>query len=125
MAKLNANQLLAIEYLVHNNDLNFEQVAEKVGVTDRTLRNWRANDDFNDELKRQVMRRAVGDLPRVMRSIPDHIVEEGNAAMFRTYMQSLGLLTEKHEIESKDNGNSDIDAMKAQIAAFKERSGNE
>src|SRR5690554_5967637 len=97
---LNEKKFAAIAILSRlQNVLTYEEVAKEVGVDVSTLRRWRNDDRFNDELKRQVMREAVSDLPRIMASIPKHIIEEGNAAMFRTYMQSLGLLTEKHEVE--------------------------
>ncbi|WP_181349401.1 phBC6A51 family helix-turn-helix protein [Thalassobacillus sp. CUG 92003] len=121
--KLNEKQYAAIALLTET-DLMYEEVAEKVGCDVSTLRRWRSQDDFNDELKRQVMRAAVGDLPRVMRSIPDHIVDEGNAAMYRTFMQSLGLLTEKHEVNTKEE-KANTDAVRAELARFKQRNNDE
>lgn len=59
MAKrLSELQYAAIEFLAlpKRGGLTYEQVAEKVGITDRTLRDWRKDDAFNDELKRQVVR---------------------------------------------------------------------
>lgn len=113
--KLNERQYAAIALLARCPSMTYEDVAKEVGCGVSTLRLWRNDDTFNDELKRQVMREVVGDLPRVMASVPAHIVDGGNAAMFRTFLQSLGMLTEKHEVESKDSGRGDLDAIRAEI----------
>ncbi|MFS1516086.1 phBC6A51 family helix-turn-helix protein [Bacillus sp. SCS-151] len=124
MAKrLHERQLAAIALLVipQRGGLTYEQIAEKVGVTDRTIREWRNNDAFNEELKKQVMRNSVEHLPDIMWSVPKHIIDDGNAAMFRTFMQSLGLLTEEVEVESKGgNKGVSVSDMKAKIERFKQ-----
>jgi len=116
MAKLNDKQYAAIAILSQpkRGGLTYDQVAEQVGVSRTTLAEWRKRDDFNDELKRQIMRDTIERLPEVMASIPDHIINDGNAAMFRTLLQAQGLLTEKVEVATQSTGN-DIDAIKADI----------
>lgn len=116
MAKLNDKQYAAIAILSQpkRGGLTYDQVAEQVGVSRTTLAEWRKRDDFNDELKRQIMRDTIERLPEVMASIPDHIINDGNAAMFRTLLQAQGLLTEKVEVATQSAGN-DIDAIKADI----------
>lgn len=116
MAKLNDKQYAAIAILSQPKraGLTYDQVAEQVGVSRTTLAEWRKRDDFNDELKRQIMRDTIERLPEVMASIPDHIINDGNAAMLRTLLQAQGLLTEKVEVTAQANGN-DIDAIKADI----------
>lgn len=116
--KLSELQIAAIEFLAlpKRGGLTYEQIAEKVGVTDRTLRDWRKEDAFNEELKRQVVRNTLDRLPEVMASVPDHIINDGNAAMLRTLLQAHGMLTDKVEMETKGSGGAaDIDAMKAEI----------
>lgn len=129
MAKrLSELQYAAIEFLAlpKRGGLTYEQVAEKVGVTDRTLRDWRKDDAFIDELKRQVVRNTLDRLPEVMASVPDHIINDGNAAMLRTLLQAHGLLTDKVEVESKGGQAADVDAMKAEIERMRalRKSGN-
>ena len=116
MAKLSDKQHAAIAILAQSKrgGLTYEQVAEQVGVHRDTLLSWRKQDDFNDELKREIMRSTLDRLPEVMASIPDHIINDGNAAMFRTLLQAQGLLTEKVEVQSH-NKTDDIDAIKAEI----------
>jgi hypothetical protein len=115
--KLNDKQYAAIALLAmpKRGGLTYDQVAEQVGVSRQTLYEWRNNDVFNDEMKKQVLRNAVEHLPDMYASIPKHVIEDGNAALFRTYIQSLGMLTEKVEVDNKNAGNTDVDAMKAEI----------
>lgn len=127
MAKrLHDKQYAAIELLAlpKRGGLTYEQVAEEVGCDRSTLRNWRNDDDFNEELKRKIMRNTLDRMPEVLDSIPDHIINDGNAAMFRTLLQAHSMLTEKHEVSTTDN-NTDADALKAEIARFKQRKGTE
>ncbi|GAK03268.1 hypothetical protein JCM19037_1575 [Geomicrobium sp. JCM 19037] len=76
-------------------------------------------DHFNDAVKKQVVTNTIDDLPKVYNSIVDAITEEHNAAMARTYLQSLGMLTEKHEVESKDSGPKDMESVRQMIAQHK------
>lgn len=121
--KLNERQYAAIAILSlpDRGGLTYKQVGERVGVSEQTIHNWRKLDVFNDEIKKQVLRNAVDDLPKVFASVPRHIIDEGNAAMFRTYVQSLGMLTERVEVEDKRTGSEDIDVMRDEIERFRQR----
>lgn len=116
MAKLNDKQYAAIAILSQpkRGGLTYEQVADTVGVHRDTLLQWRKSDAFNDELKRQIMRDTIDRLPEVMASVPDHIINDGNAAMFRTLLQAQGLLTEKVEVTDGVKS-TDMDAIRADI----------
>ena len=120
MAKLNEKQLQAIEYLSlpARGGLKYDEIAEKVGVSDRSLYTWRQSDDFNKALVRRTIQRSAEHLPDVLDAVPRHIIEEGNAAMLRTYMQSIGALTDKVEIETKQGG-QDTDSMRKEIEKFR------
>ncbi|MED3649963.1 phBC6A51 family helix-turn-helix protein [Heyndrickxia sporothermodurans] len=118
MAKnLNEKQYAAIALLAlpKRGGMTYEEIAEKVGIARSTLQEWRKDDKFNDELKRQIVRNTLDDLPDIMASIPTHIINDGNAALFRTLLQAHGMLTDKVEVESKNGASADIDDMKAQI----------
>jgi AcrR family transcriptional regulator len=122
--KLNERQYAAIALLAtpKRSGLTYDEVAERVGVSRQTLYEWRNLDHFNEEMKKQVLRNAVEHLPDMFASVPKHVIEDGNAALFRTYIQSLGMLTEKVEVDNKGgNTASDIDDMKAQIARMREQ----
>lgn len=95
-------------------------MAEQIGVNESTFREWRNNNDaFSDELMKQVKRNAMSDLPRVMASIPDIIVDDKNAAMLRTWLQAIGALTDKVEVTTNGNTHGDVDAIKAEIARMR------
>lgn len=113
MAKLNDKQYAAIAILSRpkRGGLTYEQVADEVGVSRRTLQEWRKSDEFNEELKREIIRSTLDRMPEVMASIPDHIINSGNAAMLRTLLQAHGLLTDKVEVETKGNTMS-VDDMR-------------
>lgn len=119
MAKLSPEQYAAIAILAQpkRGGLTYDQVAEEVGVSRQSLYNWRNDDKFNDELKRQIMRNTIDRLPEVMEAVPDIIINEGNAAMLRTLLQAQGLLTEKVELEQRNTGEVDIEAIRAKLAA--------
>ena len=124
MAKLlNEKQYAAIAILAQPNrgGLKYDEVAERVGVSRQTLYEWRKDDAFNDELKRQIMRNTLDRLPDVMASIPDHSINDGNAAMFRTLLQAHGMLTDKVEVEAKGGQATDVSQMKAEIERMRQR----
>ena len=116
--RLSEKQIYAIELLTQfPRTLTYEEMAEQIGVSPSTFREWRNNNDaFADELTRRVKRQALGDLPRVMASVPDIIIEDKNAAMLRTWLQAVGALTDKVEIESTQKGAVDIEAIRAKLA---------
>lgn len=105
--------------------MTYEQIADEVGVTTMTLWRWRQQDRFNEEIKRQVLRNAVRHLPDMYEAVPRHVIEEGNAAMFRTFVQSLGMLKDHIEIEDNRSDSRDLDEMKAQIEEFRQKSRKE
>lgn len=121
-------QLAAIQYLAlpKRGGLTYEQVAEEVGVSAVTLYKWRQQDYFVEELKKTIVRAIIDRLPEVMEAIPDIIIKQGNAAMFRTLLQAHGLLRNKVEVQSQtgEQVKSDIDEMKAQIEAFRKERGS-
>lgn len=122
--RLTEDQLKAIAELAKPKRDTYEEIAKKVGISHMTLYRWRQEDVFNDELKRQVLRGSIDYLPDVFASIPDHIINGGNAAMLRTYLQSLGMLTEKLEVDNKGGGDSDIDGIKADIERMRSSGDN-
>lgn len=122
--RLTEDQLKAIVELAKPDRDTYDEIAKKIGISHMTLYRWRQDDAFNEELKRQVLRGSVDYLPQVFASIPRHIIEEGNAAMLRTYLQSLGMLTEKVEVDNKGGSGSDIDGIKAEIERMKGSGGN-
>ena len=120
MKRLTEKQVAAITILAQPKraGLTYEQVADQVGVSRQTLHEWRKDTRFNDELKKEIVRNTLDDLPEIMKSVPQHIIKDGNAALFRTLLQAHGLLTEKVEVANVA-GDSDADAIKAEIERMK------
>ncbi|MGQ5176935.1 phBC6A51 family helix-turn-helix protein [Bacillus halotolerans] len=114
--KLSEKQIAAIEFLSQPNrgGMTYDQIADEVGVTRQTLHNWRNNDDFYEELKRRIKKQSAERMPDIIASIPNHIINDGNAAMLRTYMQWHDMLTERTEVDVKNDGNNIAD-IKAEI----------
>ncbi|MGI1816234.1 phBC6A51 family helix-turn-helix protein [Bacillus subtilis] len=114
--KLSEKQIAAIEFLSQPNrgGMTYDQIADEVGVTRQTLHNWRNNDDFYEELKRRIKKQSAERMPDIIASIPDHIINDGNAAMLRTYMQWHDMLMERTEVDVKNDGNNIAD-IKAEI----------
>ncbi|MCY8472434.1 phBC6A51 family helix-turn-helix protein [Bacillus halotolerans] len=114
--KLSEKQIAAIEFLAQPNrgGMTYDQIADEVGVTRQTLHNWRNNDDFYEELKRRIKKQSAERMPDIIASIPDHIINDGNAAMLRTYMQWHDMLTERTEVDVKNDGTNIAD-IKAEI----------
>lgn len=125
MAKLNEKQYAAITLLSvpKRGGLTYEQIADQVGVSRRTLQEWRKSDDFTTELKNEIVRNTLDSLPEIMESIPRHIIDSGNAALFRTLLQAHGLLTERVELDTKGSSAGDVEAMRAKIEELRDGSG--
>lgn len=120
MKRLTEKQVAAIAILAQPKraGLTYEQIAERVGVSRQTLFEWRKDTRFNDELKKEIVRNTIDDLPEIMASVPQHIIKDGNAALFRTLLQAHGLLTDKVEVTNLAN-DTDADAIKAEIERMK------
>lgn len=124
--KLNEKQMAAIAVLAlpKRGGLTLNEVAEQVGVHRKTLHEWRQRDDFNKALKDEIVRNTIDDLPEIMESIPKHIIDSGNANLFRTLLQAHGLLTEKHEVSQVSDGDS-LEDLRAKVAGLRgEKDGN-
>src|SRR5699024_10820672 len=111
--KLSEKQVAAIEYLAlpKRGGLTYQQIADELDVSRRTLDRWRNDDTFMNALNRRIMRSLSDRLQEVIQSVPDHIINDGNAAMFRTSLHALGLLTERLEVENRDDGTADKDEI--------------
>lgn len=115
--KLTEKQYAAIELLTQvPQTLELQEIAERVGVSPSTLRRWRHDETFNNAVIAEVKRNAVKDLPRVMAAAPDIIIDDKNAAFFRTWLQAIGALTEKVEVETSSKDGVDIEAIRARLA---------
>ncbi|MGG1644149.1 phBC6A51 family helix-turn-helix protein [Paenibacillus sp. NRS-1782] len=99
------------------------EIAEECGVTPSALYQWRQDSIFEAELKRQIVRNNVDDLPELIALIPKIAITEKNAAMAKLALQVHGMLSDKVEVSTTTNsgGGTDIAALKARIEALKVR----
>lgn len=116
MIRLNEKQIAAIVILAQPKraGLTYEQIADQVGVNRRTLQEWRKEPIFSEEVKKQIVRNTITDLPEIMASVPRHIINDGNATLFRTFLQMHGLLTDRVEVAHQAQA-SNTDVIKAEI----------
>ena len=122
--RLTAHQYEAIALLIEGKTQT--EVAEELGVHRNTVGSWvRDNVAFDkaylDEVRRITHRR----LPELMSAMMEVAIGEGSAAMSKLILEANGMLTQKHEVNatgSGSNGDTDLDAMRAQVEAF--RNGN-
>lgn len=114
-------QAIAILSVPGRAGMTYEEVAEHVGVSDKTLREWRKREDFNEAIKTQVLNNAIDHLPEVFEALPKIIVEEGNGSVLRTWLQSLGMLTDKKEVEVSSKDGVDVDEIKEKLKSLEQR----
>ncbi|KAB2332937.1 phBC6A51 family helix-turn-helix protein [Bacillus mesophilum] len=121
---LNAAQYEAIQYLAlpGHGDLTQEQIAEKVGVTRKTLYQWRQSIEFQDELKREISRNTAEKMGDVVNAMYKQAID-GNAAAAKLLFQSTGMLTDRLEVEDRtkqsDRSANTVEDMKAEIARLR------
>jgi AcrR family transcriptional regulator len=121
--RLSEKQIAAIEILSRPNrgGMTYDQIAKEVGVARSTLFEWKKQDYFNEALKKEIVRKTQDRLPEVFDSIIDNIIETGNAAAFRTLLQTHGMLTDKVEVNQNNADSTKIDDIKAEIERLKQR----
>lgn len=121
--RLSEKQIAAIEILSRPNrgGMTYDQIAKEVGVARSTLFEWKKQDYFNEALKKEIVRKTQDRLPEVFDSIIDNIIETGNAAAFRTLLQTHGMLTDKVEVNQNNADTTKIDDIKAEIERLKQR----
>lgn len=97
----------------------YDEIAQIVGVHRSTIFEWKKNPLFEAELKRQMVRNSQDKLPELIESLSEIAIRDGNAAMAKLALQINGLLTDKIEVETKDGGETDIEALRQRLAALK------
>lgn len=97
----------------------YDELAEIIGVHRSTLFEWKKNPVFEAELKRQMVRNSQDKLPELIDSLSTIAMRDGNAAMAKLALQINGLLTDKVEVETKDDGSRDLDALMQRLSTIK------
>ena len=86
-----ANQMAAIDLMIHNPDLNKKQLAEQINVSHRTIQSWFADDRFVDMYYKKYMVSFNAKLPMVLNSMIREAVE-GNVQAGRLVLEHSGKL---------------------------------
>ncbi|MGO1061073.1 phBC6A51 family helix-turn-helix protein [Planococcus sp. FY231025] len=122
--QLTEQQYAAIEWLALPNrgGKTIKEIADEVGVSDRTVQRWRTDEQFVKAVARRVMIASQDRLPELMAKANDAFLTDGNAALLRVILQSYGLLTDKVEVKSDAAGAGqavDMAAIRAEIARMR------
>lgn len=125
LKELTADQAKAAE-LIYENDIlpigkrrSYTAIAEELGVTDRTLRNWRQLPAMLDYKVAVTSKYLTDNRTRVMEALVRGCLD-GNASHMKLYMQAENMLIDKTEIEVKAP-HVDPDVVAAKLARIKER----
>lgn len=127
LKQLKPHHYVAINYLsqVNHAGKTMEQIAEECGVHRTTLYAWKEDPLFETELKKAMMRTTLDKMPDILESVPQHIIDKGNAAMFKTLLQALGMLTEHHAItDTRDTNGPSIEDMRRELAEKRDKAGD-
>lgn len=117
---LKLEQYEAIAYLNQpkRSRLTVEEIAERVGVSRKTIFNWKRDPAFDFELKRSIVARTQDKLPEAMDAIADAVIEDRNAAMAKILLEAHGMLTQKSEVNVRDSKAIDKDELEKRLAAI-------
>jgi transposase-like protein len=89
---LNKKQRIALELLTSGDGMSYKEIAEEVGVTPKTLWNWRCGNDFTEfqeELKRINDERWDATVDAA-RKAALKLVKEGKTEMVKFVLQNAG-----------------------------------
>ena len=86
-----ANQMAAIDLMIHNPNLNKKQLAEQINVSHRTIQSWFADDRFVDMYYKKYMVSFNAKLPMVLNSMIREAIE-GNVQAGRLVLEHSGKL---------------------------------
>lgn len=91
---LTEQQLEAIDLLTTRQTprLKKQDIADKIGVSARTLQRWQRNPAFEAAYKREIVSKTTGRLPAVFDALIDSIIEDRNASAARLVLQANGML---------------------------------
>lgn len=82
-----ARQVKAIE-LISMGELTDLQIAERIGVSNKTISAWRRKDGFMEEVIRRARKKLKHDMPEVYRSLSNHS-KAGNSRHIKIYLEHL------------------------------------
>ena len=96
--KFEPNKLIAIELLSKNPSLHQKTLASKIGVDERTIRNWLGDPDFIDEIYKRYMEVSGIELPSVIKAMIEE-AKMGNVQAGRLILEHFGKLEHRIKVQ--------------------------
>ena len=96
--KYEPNKLIAIELISTNPSIHQKTLAEKIGVDERTVRNWLTDPDFIDEIYKRYMEVSGIELPAVIKSMIEE-AKLGNVQAGRLILEHFGKLEHRIKVQ--------------------------
>lgn len=96
--KYEPNKLIAIELLSQNPSIHQKTLASKLGVDERTIRNWLTDPDFVDEIYKRYMEVSGIELPAVIKAMIEE-AKMGNVQAGRLILEHFGKLETKIKVQ--------------------------
>lgn len=105
---LTPQQYEAIELLAQKSTerITKGEIAERIGISSRTLQRWQRDASFQAEYKEAVLRASASRMPEVLAAMADAAIQQHNAAAARLIMQANGYLTQKVEVSDGQSSGS-------------------
>ena len=97
LAKKNPQKVLAIELLALNPNMTIKEVAERVGVTEKSIHHWRKDILFVDKVYERYMTEFGGQLPAVINAMVRE-AKHGNVQAARLVLEHSGKLVKNVNI---------------------------
>ena len=96
--KYEPNKLIAIELLSKNPSIHQKTLASKIGVDERTIRNWLGDPDFIDEIYKRYMEVSGIEVPAVIKAMIEE-AKMGNVQAGRLILEHFGKLESRIKIQ--------------------------
>lgn len=92
--------------------MTYAEIAEKVGVTDRTLRTWRSDEAFSKLVNDLADKAMDGFLPRLYRSLKYRVEVDMSDKAIESALKRMGKLKDTSEVTvmTEDRGDSSIES---------------
>ena len=122
MTQFHEGQIQAIGYLSLPNKggMQFEEIADKCGISVRQLHRWRKQPEFKQAVVEQSLENVKEELPNVIKSHYD-ATQSGNVKAIELFYKLFGLLIDKQEI-TQEISNKDIsnDSLQQELDELKD-----
>lgn len=110
---LKGKKLKALELLVSGECKSYSEVAQRVEISQKTLFNWRSEEEFSQELKRRIDLRISSSVPRAVRRIEKIIGSQNEEVALKACKDILDRsgykASDRVELDGKINQNAAVE----------------